>query len=183
MTDSELIELYRQRSEEAISATDRIYGSFCRSIAYRILQDPEDASETVNDSYLKLWNLIPPEKPDPFKGFLGRITRQLAINRLEMASAQKRGGGQYALALEELGEVAQGEAMDPAERLALREALERFLRGLSRENRRIFLKRYWHFASVAEIAGELGISQSKVKMVLLRTRQRLKEFLEKEELL
>ena len=183
MTDRDLTQLYLQRSEEAIAATGQLYGSFCHAIAYRILGNREDAAEVVNDSYLKLWNLIPPQEPDPLKGFLGRITRQLSINRLERNTAGKRGSGQYDAALEELGDIACGEALDPTESLALRDALNRFLRQLPTEERQIFLLRYWHFSPIHEIAGTTGASQSKIKMRLLRTRQKLKAFLEKEELL
>jgi len=183
MTDKELTELYFQRSEEAIAATERLYGSFCRAIAFRILGSREDTAEVVNDSYLKLWELIPPQKPDPFKAFLGRITRQLAINRLESRTARKRGGSQYPLALEELGEAVAGSGGDPADGIALRDALERFLRSLPGEERVIFLRRYWYFFSIREIADSLGASQSKIKMCLLRTRQKLKDFLEQEDLL
>lgn len=183
MTDSELIDLYWQRSEAAITATDKAYGCFCRSISRHILADPEDADEVVNDAYLKVWNLIPPQRPDPFRAFLGRITRQLSINRLESATAQKRGGGQYDLALEELKDVANGEGMDMAERLALRDALERFLNSLPDRARRLFLQRYWYFLSIDEIAKDTGLSRSNVKMQLLRTREKLRDFLQKEELL
>lgn len=183
MTDSELIDLYWQRSEEAISATDRLYGSYCSTIAFRILGNREDAGEVVNDCYLKLWNLIPPQRPEPFRGILGRIVRQLSINRLQANTAQKRGNGQYFQAIEELGEIASGDAADPAALIALRDALERFLRELPSESRKIFLRRYWHFQSVEEIAKALGLGQSKVKMRLHRTRQKLHDFLQKEDLL
>lgn len=183
MTDRELVELYFARSETAITETMRLYGSFCHTIAYRILGSREDAEEVVNDSCMKLWNLIPPQRPDPLKGFLGRIARQLSINRLEHNAAHKRGGGQYFAVLDELGDVARSDAADPWETLALRDALNRFLRCLPVEERQIFLRRYWHFAPIREIAGELGLTQSKVKMRLLRTRQKLKGFLEQEELL
>ena len=183
MTDSELIDLYWQRREDAIAATDKAYGRFCRSISGHILSDPEDAEEVVNDTYFKVWNLIPPQRPDPFRGFLGRITRQLSINRLESNTAQKRGSGQYALALEELGEVANEAASDPAERLVLREALEQFLKALPEKSRRLFLLRYWYFLSVKEIASQTGLTQSNVKMQLLRTREKLRDCLQKEELL
>lgn len=183
MTDAEILELYWQRCESAIAATDAAYGTYCHSIALRILGDREDAREIVSDSYLKLWNSIPPLRPDPIRGFLGKITRQLAINRLEQNTAVKRGSGEYTLALDELRQVADGTPVDPAEGLALRDALERFLRTLPEQSRRIFLKRYWHFMSLRQIARELGLGQSNVKMQLLRTRQKLKDFLEKEELL
>lgn len=183
MTDCEIIDLYWQRSEAAIAATDSAYGRYCHSIAYRILGDQEDAREVVNDAYLKLWNLIPPQRPDPFRGFLGRITRQLSINRQESAAAQKRGNGQYPLALEELGDCFADTASDPAEHLALQTALEDFLQAQPVRTRRIFLKRYWYFLSIEEISAEMGLTKSNVKMQLLRTRQKLREYLQKEELL
>ena len=183
MTDSQIIDLYWQRTEAAIAETNRVYGRYCHSIAYGILRDREDAQEVVSDAYLKLWDLIPPQRPDPFRGFLGRIVRQLSINRLEHDTAKKRGSGEYALALEELGDVFSDNAPDPAERLALRTALEDFLRALPAQARRIFLKRYWYLLSIRDIAGELGLGQSNVKMQLLRTRQKLREHLQKEGLL
>ena len=103
MTDERIVELYWQRSEKAIEETDKAYGRYFHYIAYGILHDDEDAKETVNDTYFKAWHTIPPQRPNPLKTFLGRITRQLSINRLEAANAQKRGGGQYTIALEELG--------------------------------------------------------------------------------
>ena len=104
MTDEKIIELYLARAEAAIEETDRAYGRYFRSVAYGILWDEEDAEETVNDAYLKAWNIIPPERPNYLKAFLARITRQLSINRLEQNTAQKRGAGQYALILDELAE-------------------------------------------------------------------------------
>ena len=104
MTDEKSVELYWERSEEAIKETDKQYGRYFHYIAKEILQDEEDAKEIVNDTYLKAWNSIPPERPNPLKAFLGRITRQLSLNRLEQNKAQKRGGGQYLLALDELAE-------------------------------------------------------------------------------
>ena len=182
MKDEELLALYWTRSESAIGETDRVYGRYCQSIAFGILRDARDAEETVNDAYLKAWNAIPPERPEPLKGFLARITRQLSINRLERNNAQKRGAGQYALALEELSECIpdrSGEA-DPAEGTALRDALNRFLRELDPEPRRVFIRRYWHTQSIAEIAGACGMSSSKVKSMLLRTRNRLRARLTEE---
>ena len=176
MKDEAIIELYWARSEAAIAETERAYGRYCRSVALGILRDDQDAEETVNDAYLKTWNSIPPERPNPLKGFLGRITRQLSINRLERNTAQKRGAGQYALALEELAECIpdRDSGTDLDDLTALRDALNRFLRELDPEPRRVFLRRYWHTQSVAEIAEACGMSQSKVKSMLLRTRNRLR---------
>ena len=182
MKDEAIIDLFWARSEAAIAETDRTYGRYCRSVAYGILRVHEDAEETVNDTWLKAWDTIPPERPYHLKGFLGRITRQLSINRLERETAQKRGAGQYALALEELAECipdrSRGE--DLAELTALRDALNRFLRSLPAEPRAVFLRRYWYTQSIAEIAAGCGMSRSKVKSMLLRTRNRLRKALTEE---
>ena len=182
MKDEAIIELFWARSEAAIDETDRAYGRFCQSIAYSILRVHEDAEETVNDTWLKAWDAIPPERPHHLKGFLGRITRQLSINRLERETAQKRGAGQYALALEELAECIpdQSRSEDLAELTALRDALNRFLRSLPTELRSVFLRRYWYAQSIAEIAAGCGMSESKVKSMLLRTRNKLRKMLTEE---
>lgn len=180
MTDHQIIDLYFQRSETAISATENTYGAYCRSIAIRILQNKEDAREVVNDTYWKVWNSIPPQCPNPLQSFLGKITRQLAINRLAQNTAQKRGGKTYALILEELTDCAGNTPADPTEEIALRDALNTFLRQLSDKPRQIFIQRYWYMLSVAEIANETGLGQSSVKMQLLRTREKLKIYLQEE---
>ena len=182
MKDEAIIELFWARSEAAIDETDRAYGRFCQSIAYSILRVHEDAEETVNDTWLKAWDAIPPERPHHLKGFLGRITRQLSINRLERETAQKRGARQYALALEELAECIpdQSRSEDLAELTALRDALNRFLRSLPTEPRSVFLRRYWYAQSIAEIAAGCGMSESKVKSMLLRTRNKLRKMLTEE---
>lgn len=182
MTDEVIVKLYWDRAEAAIEETDRAYGAYFRNLAYGILRSREDAEETVNDLYLKAWKEIPPARPDSIKAFLGRITRQLALNRLERNLAQKRGGGQYALALEELGECvpSQSRELDPAEESALRDSLNQFLLQLPQEPRTVFLRRYWHMQSIQEIAQALGMSQSKVKSMLLRTRNKLRRRLREE---
>ena len=182
MKDEAIIELFWARSEAAIHETDRAYGRYCQSIAYSILRVHEDAEETVNDTWPKAWDTIPPERPHHLKGFLGRITRQLSINRLERETAQKRGAGQYALALEELAECIpdQSRSEDLAELTALRDALNRFLRSLPTELRSVFLRRYWYAQSIAEIAAGCGMSESKVKSMLLRTRNKLRKLLTEE---
>lgn len=181
MTDEMIVGLYFERNEKAIEETDRAYGRYFYRIAYGILSDEGDSKEIVNDTYMKAWNTIPPERPTLLKAFLARITRQLSINRLEHNNAQKRGGGQYFLALEELKEcVSDNDLTDAAESVALQEALNRFLRSLSPDARRVFIRRYWHIHSVSEIARELRMSESKVKSMLMRTREKLKKHLEKE---
>ena len=182
MKDEAIIELYEARSEAALDESGRAYGKYLHAVAYGILRDHGDAEETVNDTLLKAWAAIPPEHPANLKGFLRRITRQLAINRLEQKTAAKRGGGEYALALDELAECIPGSdsGEDIADTIALKDALNRFLRGLPEEQRNVFVRRYWHMESVAEIAAACGISESKVKSMLMRTRNRLRKKLTEE---
>lgn len=179
MTDQQIVALYWQRSENAIAETDRHYGRYFHYIAFGILRDAGDAEETVNDTYLKAWNTMPPQRPNHLKAFLGRITRQLSINRLEYNTAQKRAGNQYRLALEELNGCipADGAGEDLADLIALRESLEDFLYSLPLQTRRIFIRRYWHLHSIAEIAASFSMSESKVKSILMRTRKKLKQHL------
>jgi len=182
MEEKEIIELYWARSERAIRETAKKYGKFCHSIAYNILASHPDSEECVNDTYLHTWNAIPPTRPENLSAFLGKITRNLALKRYERDRAQKRGGGQVMLALEELGEcIPDPEGLDrQMEDRELACLLNRFLAGLNGENRKIFLRRYWQFCTVKEIAALYGISESKVKMSLMRTRGKLKSYLEKE---
>ena len=182
MDEKQIIDLYWARSENAIRETARKYGKFCHCIAFNILANAQDSEECVNDTYLKTWNAIPPQRPNKLSAFLGKITRNLALKRYEYNSAQKRGGGQVHLALEELAECIP----DPntVERQVddrmLTELFNTFLSGLPAQTRVIFLKRYWQLCPVKEIASACGISESKVKMLLMRTRGKLKLFLEQE---
>ena len=180
MTDEQIIALYWRRDERAIAETQVRYGRYLQAVARGILSDERTCEEVVNDTYAKAWDCIPAQRPDPLKGFLARITRQLSINRLKESTRQKRGGGQYELALEELGQCIPVSGEDLAELTALRDALNEFLRGLSDEKRRVFIRRYWYLDSVSQIAREFGISESKVKSMLMRTRDQLHEFLKKE---
>lgn len=182
MDEKEIIELYWVRSERAIEETARKYGRFCHSIAYNILSNREDSEECVNDTYLHTWNAIPPRRPNKLSAFVGKITRNLALKKYEKYTAAKRGGGQVPLALEELTEcIPDPDSMERRmDDRMLAEALDRFLAGLSLETRRIFLRRYWNLNAVNEIALEFGISESKVKMSLMRTRGKLRSFLEQE---
>lgn len=182
MTDEMIIELYLQRSEDAICETDAAYGRYLHYISFGILRDDGDAKETVNDTYFKAWNSIPPQHPNPLKTFLARITRQLSINRLEFENAKKRGGGQYALVLEELEECIPDRhaETDVTDSIVLRDLLTDFLRGLAPTERLVFVRRYWHMHTVAEIAHDFAMSQSKVKSMLMRTRKKLKARLNEE---
>lgn len=182
MTDEKIVDLYWERSEQAIEETEKIYGRYFHYIAYEILRNDEDAEEIVNDTYLKAWNTIPPERPNPLKAFLGRITRQLSLNRLEQNKAQKRGGGQCLVALDELAECISdnNSSSDVVEIMALTESLNHFLRGLPLEQRRIFINRYWYMSSISDIANFYNVSESKITSMLFRTRNKLKEHLSKE---
>lgn len=181
MTDEKIIELYFARSENAIEETDRRYGKYFRYIARSIVNDESDAEEIVNDVYLKAWNQIPPETPRFLKAYLGKIARTLAINRLEMRTAEKRGGGEYDIVLDELHELVEGEnGEDIHDRMALKDALQKFLSVQPLHARRIFIRRYWYMSSIAEIAEEYAYSESKIKMMLLRMREKLKNYLAEE---
>ena len=182
MEEKEIIDLYWARSERAIKETDKKYGQFCHSIAYNILADHEDSEECVNATYLQTWNAIPPRRPNKLSAFLGKITRNLALNRYSRETAQKRGGGQIDLAVEELADCIPdpGTVERQVEDKELAILFNRFFAGLPEEARKIFLRRYWQLCTVKEIAALYGISESKVKMSLMRTRGKLRLFLEKE---
>lgn len=184
MEDQEIIELYWARSESAITETHQKYGNYCYRIAYQILACKEDSAECVNDTYWNAWEHIPPERPHELKLYLGKITRNLSLNRYKHDQALKRGGTQVQLALEELHDgilLSAGKRDDLQERVIFTDVLNRFLGSLSVENRKIFMRRYWYFSSIKEIAKDYALTESKVKMSLLRSRNALKQFLEKEE--
>jgi RNA polymerase sigma-70 factor (ECF subfamily) len=182
MDDQQIIDLYWARSENAISETAEKYGKYCHTIAYHILHNDEDSEECVNDTYLRAWETMPPQRPHRLSAFLGKITRNLSLDRYKRLAAEKRGSGQVPLALDELLDcVPTGDSAEKtADDLALTESLNRFLGTLSVDSRRIFLRRYWYLTPVKEIAAGCSISESKVKMSLLRSRKELKKFLEKE---
>ena len=182
MEDSSIIALYFQRSEEAIAATASRFGSYCYSIAYRILRERRDSEEVVSDTYMDAWNAMPPHKPNSLSAFLGRITRRNALDRWEYLHARKRCEGEVPLVLEELGEcvAAMGDPEAELEMKEVGQAISRFLRTLSETERKVFVWRYWYLDSIKEIAGRYGFSQSKVKSMLYRTRKKLAEYLGKE---
>lgn len=180
MEDKDIVALYWERQESALAKTQEKYGRYCHGIAYRILFSHEDAEECVNDTYQRAWQTIPPHRPGVLSTFLGKITRRLALDRYRSYTAEKRGGGQVPLVLEELAECLPAKEGDVTDELTLREALNRFLHSLPAETARVFLQRYWYVCSVKEIAQQNGMGESKVKTLLFRTRQRLQKFLEKE---
>ena len=182
MEDNQIIQLYFDRSEEAIAQTAVKYGKYCHTIAYNILHNFEDSEECVNDTYWKAWSRIPPRRPRRLAAFLGRITRNLSLDMYRHYTADKRGGGEMSVALEELGDcISSPEPMDNhIDEMVLVEILNRFLASLPAEHRKIFMRRYWYVSSVKEIADDYAITESKVKMSLLRSRNQLKTVLEKE---
>ena len=182
MEDERIIDLYWQRSEDAITETAAKYGSYLHSIAYRILADAEDAEECVSDTYRGAWEAMPPHRPAVLSTFLGKITRRISIDRWRKRSAEKRGGGEVSLVLEELEDCVSGSgsAEEETERRELLKKLGEFLAALPLTERRVFLRRYWYLDSVAAIAQQFGFSESKVTSMLHRTRRKLRAQLEKE---
>lgn len=182
MEDEAIITLYWQRSEEAIVQTDRKYGRYCRCVAFHILENDDDTDECLNDTYLRAWNTIPPKRPTLLSALLAKITRNLALDRRKYNQADKRGGGQVPLVLEELSQCVPGgtNAEEILESKELTALLNRFLSSLPQRTREVFMLRYWYLCSVHQIAENLGLGESSVKMTLLRTRKQLKALLEKE---
>lgn len=182
MDDQSIVELYWKRSETAISETAVKYGGYCYHIAYNILTNREDAEESVSDTYLAAWNTIPPRRPGLLSTYLGKLTRHLSIDRWRQLSAAKRGGGEVALALDELSEciAGGGSPEESLNRKVLCRVLNAFLEQLPETERRLFLRRYWYLDSTGEMAQRFGFSESKVKSMLHRIRGRLKRELEKE---
>lgn len=184
MDDRQIIDLYWERSEAAISETASKYGRYCYTIAFNILHSNEDSEECVNDTYMKAWCAMPPQHPNRLSTFLGKIARNLSLNRYEKFNAEKRGFGQVPLALDELQEAvpAAGSVAQVVEDAALAEIFNCFLAALPTDTRKIFMRRYWYLSSIKEIAADYGYSESKTKMTLLRARNALKQVLEKEDI-
>ena len=182
MDDKQIVELYFNRMETAIEETSRKYGHFCFTIANRILRNKEDSDECVNDTYLQVWNVVPPQQPQNLKAFLGKITRNISLHKWEKRQAKKRGKDEVTFALEELQEcipdVADVERI--TEQIVFVDTLNHFLSSLDKQSRIIFMQRYFCFLSVKEIAIRYQMGESKVKMSLLRSRKKLKIILEKE---
>lgn len=180
MEDEKIIELYWQRSENAISETDHAYGSKLHGLAQRILQCFEDAQECLNDTYWKAWETIPPQHPAHLFAYLAKICRNIAFGRLDWKNAAKRNAELVALTDELAACIPDSSREAEAEGREIGRALSRFLGTLPPESRLIFLRRYWYCDTVAEIANRYGISESKVKTRLHRIRGQLHTYLEKE---
>ncbi len=184
MEDAEIVDLYWQRDQQAIAETDKKYGAYCQNIAYAVCSDRLDAEECVNDTWLRAWGAMPDKRPTVLATFLGKITRNLAINRFQRRTRKKRGGGETELALEELEDCIPA-ALDVERRYELqefRQAIGRFVSGLSETEQKVFVARYWYLCPVEEIARRLQISSSKTKSMLFRLRNRLRLYLKEEDL-
>lgn len=182
MDDRQIIELYWQREQEAITATNDKYGSYCFAVANNILQNDEDSEECINDTWYRVWNAIPPQKPVWLKAFLAKITRNLALDRYTAQNAEKRGKGETAIVLDELSECVASDtdcasAVDAKE---LEECIRKFVRTLPERDGNIFLRRYFFMESTAETAKKYGMKESNVLLILSRTRKKLKVHLIKE---
>ncbi len=181
MTDEKIIELYFARDEAAIKYTAEKYESYCFTVANNILSNRQDSEECVNDTYLAAWSSIPPERPRQLSAFLGKIVRNFALMRYRKDRAYKRGGNMSEVSLELLGLIPDG--CDLAEEYDSRRIgliIDTFLRTLSKSDRQMFVRRYWYGDSIADICRQFGFGESRVKVSLHRTREKLAETLKKE---
>ena len=182
MEDSRIVELYWQKNADAIKETDSKYGAYCFAIADNILHNKEDSEECVNDTWLNAWNAMPPQKPTKLQMFLAKITRNISFNRFNARSAEKRGGGEIVLVLDELAECLASES-DVASEFEARElgrCIRSFVRSLPEREGNVFLRRYFFTDSVAQIARKYGLTENNVMVILSRTRTKLKTYLIKE---
>ena len=182
MKDAEILDLYWARDERAIAETQSAYGSYCYSIAWHILYTKEDADECVNDTWFKAWKAIPPGRPSRFALFLGAITRNLSLDRWKERRTMKRGGGEMTVALDELAECVPDarSTEDVVVTAELERLIDRFLHTLPEKDCNVFLRRYWYVEEYGEIAKRYGMNLNTVKTSLFRTRNKLREYLEKE---
>ena len=179
MDDAKIVQLYWDRSEQAIPATADKYGNYCTSIAKNILGNNEDAEECVNDTYLSAWISMPPHRPGILSTFLGKITRNLSIKRYKRNTAVKRGGGQAIVVLDEIAEfVSDTDSVEQAiDRKELVKAMDGFLDRLPSDKKSIFVCRYWYFDSISDIANRFGMTENNVSVTLNRLRLKLHNYL------
>lgn len=181
MDDKQIICLFFERSEQAITELSQKYGDLCMKIARSILNDPQDAEECVNDAWLGAWNSIPPQSPDPLRAYICRIVRNHALKKYRANTALKR-GNQFEVSLSELEDCIPDNSLD--EQLSAGELsaqINAFLAGLSRDDRVMFVKRYWFAETVSEIADGFGITESNASVRLSRIRRRLRKYLKSKE--
>ena len=178
MDDEAIVDLFFQRSESAVDETKQKYGALIKGIAMRILKNRSDAEECENDTYMGAWNTIPPKRPNNLSAFLAGIARNQALKKYQFINAAKR-SPRVTVYLDEIGDcISDGSEDIRYSDGVLSEAINDFLASLNEESRRVFMLRYWYFASISEICGKCGISKSKAESMLFRTRKKLKTFLE-----
>lgn len=181
MEDNRIIELYFNRDENALTQTRECYGKQLNALAFRILQSKEDAEECENDTYMKAWSSIPPQKPQHLFAYLAKICRNTALNMAEKANAEKRNAVIVELTKELSECLPDNSSLEKTAENELGEIISAFLKTVSRDNRMIFIRRYFLSETIADISKALGISESKVKSSLFRTRNKLRDYLSKEE--
>ena len=174
MQDHEIIDLYFARDERAILNTEQKYGSYCKTIAMNILHDDLDSDECVNDTYLAAWNSIPPQRPERLSAYLARLTRNISLNRYKSRTTERRGGGEFALSLDELDDCV-ADTDKSAEELG--QLISDFLHREKKETRQVFIRRYFYGDSIEDISKRFTFSESKIKSMLHRTRLALRDYL------
>lgn len=182
MQDKNIIELFLQRNEEAIRQTDIKYRQYLFKISYSVLSHSEDSMECVNDTYLKAWNSIPPDIPNKLSVYLGKIVRNISLDRFRYNSAQKRFPASAAMSFDEITDIipANDDASKIVDEMYLTEIFNKFLGGLRERDRIIFVKKYWHLQSLKDIAKSMHLTEATVKMSLMRSRNKLRDILKKE---
>lgn len=182
MTDEKIIDLFFQRDEQAIQVSMDIYDAYCRAVASGILSNPADVDEAVADTYLAVWDAIPPQRPKHLRLFFGRITRNRAVSILRKNNADRRGGNRVIVALDELSQCVSplGSPEQEIEAKQLGEAISCFLKNQPSQQRQVFLRRYFYLEDIPDIANRYGLREANVRMILSRTRQKLQKYLAKE---
>ena len=183
MDDTGIIDLFWARDERALTETERKYGPYCRTVSYHILKNRQDAEECVNDTWVRAWNAMPPQRPYALGAFLAKITRNLSLTRYRGARAQRRGGGQLPLILEELQDMTADGPEQLLEASELSRLLDTFLRQLPQKDCCVFMRRYWYMDSLEDIARRYHMALGSVKSSLFRTRKKLRNYLEEEGIL
>lgn len=181
MEDNYIVDLYWSRSENAITETMTKYGKYCYTIAFNILADEDDANESVNDTYMGAWNSMPPHRPSILSTFLGKITRRLSIDKWRARIADKRGGGEIEFAIDELSDcIPAGDSVElEVETAELAKIINDFIKTIPLTEKRVFICRYWYLDSISSICQQFGFTNSKVKSMLYRTREKLLIYLRK----
>ncbi|MDR3270275.1 MAG: sigma-70 family RNA polymerase sigma factor [Peptococcaceae bacterium] len=183
MDDNTIIDLFWSRSETAIAETNKKYGAYCMTIAMNILQNREDSNECLNDTYHMTWSAIPPQRPVIFPAFLGRIARNVSLNKYKARHTKKRGGQEMDVLLSELEHClpAPNNVEAEYETGQVAKTISNFLYAMNTHDRIIFVRRYWYADSIAALAQRYQMGESKVKSLLFRTRNKLRVYLEREE--